>query len=173
MFDQYSFKQKFLALIAMFFILCITAYKRSFGVLVQLISENKTLTEKIEKVNSDSKNLTALENEVQKLDQYIGKQNLDKDRIQDEILNFISTKHQKIKIVRLNPLHVFQDEKIVYLSNEIEVNGEVNDLLKLSLDLEKQFNFSKIRNLKYYTIIKNNTVTGLNLKILFQSYENI
>jgi hypothetical protein len=173
MFNQYSFKQKFIALIVLFFILCITAYKRSFSLFIQLYNEHVVLTEKMEKVNSESKNLSVLESEIEKLDSYIGKQNIDKDKIQDEILNFISVKYQNIRIVKLNPIHVFENDKIGYLSNEIEVSGEVNDLLKLSLDLEKQFDYSKIRSLKYFTVIKNNTVTGLHLKILFQSYENI
>lgn len=173
MFNQYTFKQKFIALLVLFVLLSITAYKRSFRLFFQLYQENKILTEKMEKVNSDSKNLAVLEDEIRQLDKYIGKQNVDKDRIQDEILNFISTKHQKIKIVKLNPIHVFKDDKIIYLSNEIEVSGDVNDLMKLTLDLEQKFDYSKIRHLKYFSIIKNNSILGLHLKILFQSYENI
>ena len=51
MFENYSYKKKFTVLIAVFFMLSITAYKRSFHALFQVINEYRALSEKVDDIN--------------------------------------------------------------------------------------------------------------------------
>lgn len=55
MFENYSYKQKFYALIVLFFMLSVTAYKRSFRALFDVVCEYKTLSKKADDINKKAK----------------------------------------------------------------------------------------------------------------------
>lgn len=173
MFNQYTYKQKFQALLVLFILLGSAAYKRSFSSLFSVYSEYYKLHTKYSDFEQKNKNLPKLQNDIYKLDKVLGKGNVAKEVIQQEIIKFISTKSQKVSIVKLEPIHDFEDENLRIISNQIIVSGNINDLLELTYSLEKDFAFSRIVSYKFFTIKKNNQAVGLQLQIIFQNYENI
>lgn len=172
MFENYSYKQKFRALIIIFIMLSIAAYKRSFHPLIQSYSEYQILASKIEDFNKNFGNMQSLSKEVTLLDKTIGKSNLSKEVIQQEIIKFISTRNKTVSLDNILPIHTFKDDNYTIITNQIEVSGNTNHLLKLAYDFEKEFSISKILSMKLYTSKKNDKEEVLHLKIIFQNYEN-
>ncbi|TRX33719.1 hypothetical protein FNW52_14930 [Flavobacterium sp. ZT3R18] len=171
MFEKYSYKKKNLALLVLTFIIAITAYKRSFHTLVQVMKEYNTLSKKNEDVNKKSGNSNNLHEEVAYLDRIIGKEGVSKEAIQQEIVNFTSKRHPEVSINILEPIHLFQDENHTIITNQLDVTGNVNQLLQLGYDFEKNFSYSRIVNMHYYISKKNNKTDLLHFKIIFQNYE--
>ena len=170
MFEQYTYKQKSIALVVVFLMLSYTAYKRSFKNLIEVYEENKELTKRSNDIVSKSKNLDILSMEIASYDKYLGNQNIARDVVQQEVISF-STQHEGISINDLQAIHAFKGENYSIYTNQLDVTGNINDLLKLAYDFETKFNFSRVVSTNYYTVKKNNANEILHLKILFQNYE--
>ena len=173
MFNQYTYKQKFTALLIVFCMLLVTAYKRSFSQLITSYSEYKTLSEKANEFNSKSKQFGKLTTDVASLDQIIGKGGKPKEIIQQEIISFIANKHSEVAINTIQPIHLFNDQSFAVVTNIIDLTGNSNQLLQTAYDFENNFNTSKIVSLQFYTEKKSDKEEKLHLKLIFQNYEGI
>ena len=170
MFEQYTYKQKCIALIVIFIMLSFTAYKRSFKNLFEVYNENKELTKLSKDIASKSKSLDALSMEIASYDKYLGNQNVARDIVQQEIIAF-STHHEGISINDLQAIHTHDGENYKIYTNQLDVTGDINSLMKLAYDFEIKFNFSRVVSTNYYTVKRNNSNEILHLKIVFQNYE--
>ena len=171
MFENYTYKTKCKALVILFIMLSITAYKRSFRSLFELIAEHKILSLKIDDMNSKSVNSSILKNEIRYLDDIIGKGGVTKQMIQQGIVDF-ATRSKNTSIYNVEAIHEFEDGDFTIITNQIDVTGNVNELIAMVYNFEKKFNLSKITSVRFYTVKKNNLATILHLKIIFQNYEN-
>ncbi len=171
MFEQYTYKKKFIALGLVFVMLCITAYKRSFSTLVEVIKENKELTNNVEQLNQKAKNSDKLTQEVAALDKLIGKEGMQSQEVQQQIVNFATNK-ANVSISDLQPIHTADDGNYVISTNQIDVTGNVNQLLQLGYTFEKDFDLSRLASMNFYTTKKNNKIEVLHLKMIFQNYGN-
>ncbi len=172
MFNQYSYKKKCVALLGIFVILSITAYKRSFSTLIAMISEHKTLSKKIVDLNKKTNNRDKLTKEIAYLDKITGKAGTTKEMVQQGIVSFVSEKHSKVSINELKSIHIFYDTNYTLITNQLDVTGGVNQLMELAYDFEKNFSFSRIVSMNFYSIKKNNITEVLHLKMIFQNYES-
>jgi len=170
MFEQYTYKQKCIALLVIFIMLSYTAYKRSFKNLIEVYKEHKELNFRSQEITSKSKNLELLSMEIASYDKYLGNQNIARDIVQQEIIAF-STQHQGISISDLQAIHTYEGESYSIYTNQLDVTGNINNLIQLAYDFETQFNFSRVVSTNYYTLKKNNNTEILHLKIIFQNYE--
>lgn len=172
MFENYSYKKKFTALIAIFLMLSITAYKRSFHSLFQVMEEYKELSEKVDDINKKANNTDGLLRDIAYLDKVIGKEGITKEMAQQGIVSFATKNHAHISINNVQPIHVFSDDNYRIITNQLDVTGNSNQLLQLAYDFEKQFDLSRIVSMNFYTTKKNNKFEVLHLKMIFQNYEN-
>lgn len=170
MFEQYTYKQKCIALIVIFFMLSYTAYKRSFKNLIEVYKESTELTKLSNDIASKSKNLELLSMEIASYDKYLGNQNIARDIVQQEIIAF-ATQHDGVSINDLQAIHTFEGENYTIYTNQLDATGNINSLLKLGYDFETKFNYSRVVSTNYYTVKKNNSNEILHLKVLFQNYE--
>jgi hypothetical protein len=171
MFENYTFKKKFIALILVIFLLSLTAYKRSFKQLLEVYNENIDLKELSNNIKSKTNDIDKLRNKVTQFDKFLGNQNVSNDVIQQEIISF-STLHKGVSISELTSTHVFENENYKVLTNQLDVIGNANELLKLIYNFETNFNFSRIISTNLYTKKKNNSNHELHLRIIFQNYES-
>lgn len=171
-FEKYTYKTKVKALAVLFVLLSYTSYKRSFTSLISLIRENKELNEKANKVNNKPNDINNLNDQLMLLDRMIGGEVNNKEEIQHNIINFISRYSQDISIYNLDQMHEFEDSNYKIYTNQVDVTGEINHLLKLSYDFEKNFSSSKLISVNFYTQKENNKTDVLHLKMIFQNYEN-
>jgi hypothetical protein len=172
MFENYTYKKKFVALIIIFCMLSIAAYKRSFKNLLEVYKENLNLKELSCNIKNKTEDIDELRKRLNQYDNFLGNQNTTNDIIQQEILAF-STNHKGISIHELKTTHIFEKENYRILTNQLDVIGNTNDLLKLTYDFETNFNFSRVISANFYTKKRNNNNNEeLHLKIIFQNYEN-
>jgi hypothetical protein len=172
MFENYSYSTKLKALVVLFILLAITAYKRSFSSLVDAYQENKDLKEKINKINSKTSSLDKLSKEIATLDILIGKEGLSKEIVQQGIVSFVTKKSQNVSINNLQSIHEFKDTDFRIYTNQLDLTGNFNNLSQLAYSFETNFDYSKVVSLDYFVEKKNNTSNLLHLKIIFQNYEN-
>jgi len=171
MFDKYPYKTKFKALLVVFSMLAVAAYKRSFNPLFDVIKEHRELLEKEDKLSKGSGDLQKLTAEIAAMDKVIGKTGLDKEKVQQDILGFIA-KHPSVSVYNMEPIHVFSDESHTAYTYEVDITGNLNDLLVLSYSFEKSWNYSRIVSMNFYTSKKERKIDILHLKLIFQNYEN-
>lgn len=171
MFDNYSYKQKCIALGIIFLMLSAAAYKRSFKSLFDAMSENETLANKSQEYRVKSKSMDSLMKDIATLDNMLGKENVSKEEVQQGIVSFVGVRHQDVSIHDLQPIHSFIDGNFKIVTNQLDVTGTVNQLLKTAYDFERNFKLSRVVSMSFYTI-KNNKSEVLHLKIFFQNYEN-
>jgi len=172
MFENYSYKQKFFALMLVFFMLSVTAYKRSFHALFDVMAEYRVLSKKADDINKKSKNTGTLKNDVEYLNKIIGKEGVTKDMVQQGIISFATTNSSAISINDLKPIHDFPEEDFHIITNQLDVTGNTNQLLELAYNFEKKFDYSRMVSQSFYTTKKNNKSEVLHLKMIFQNYEN-
>lgn len=172
MFENYSYKKKFIALLLLFLILSVTAYKRSFNTLFQVIKENKDLSAKAVDYAKKSNSSNKIIKEIAYLDNTIGKQGETKEKVQQGIVSFALNNSKEVSINDLQPIHLFSDEKYTVITNQLDVTGNTNQLLVLGYDFEKKFNASRITSMNFYTSKKNDQIDILHLKLTFQNYED-
>lgn len=172
MFENYSYKQKFYALIVVFFMLTAAAYKRSFHTLFDVITEYRTLSKKADDINKKSNNTDSLKKDIAYLDKIIGKEGVTKEMVQQGIVSFSSENSPSVSISDLKPIHDFPEDDYHIITNQLDVTGDSNQLLNLAYNFEKKFNLSRIVSINFYTTKKNNKSEVLHLKMIFQNYEN-
>lgn len=171
MFEQYSYKQKFLALLVISGMLTIAAYKRSFKTLIEVVKDHKELTRKKEELNQKLQSLNSLEQEVNYLDNIIGKEGIEPQEVQKDMVSFIS-RAQNVSIFDLQPIHTADNNQYLISTNQVDVTGGVNSLLQLSYNFERDFNKSRMVSLHFFKSNKNNKKDVLHLKMIFQNYAN-
>ncbi|MCF6133370.1 hypothetical protein [Flavobacterium wongokense] len=172
MFNQYSYKLKFKFLIVFFIILSVAAYKRSFSNLILLYKENSTLREKKGVMKNQAPNVNALTVQVAGLDKLIGKEGVEKEKIQQEIIAFLVKNSSGVSINDLQPIHNFTYDDYQVYTYQIDLTGSYNELLDITYKFERQFEYSKIISLAFYTDKKNSKTEILHLKLIFQNYES-
>ncbi|MFL9843543.1 hypothetical protein [Flavobacterium rhizosphaerae] len=172
MFEQYSYKIKFKALLVIIVLLSVTAYKKSFSTLISVFKENRALSSRVQELKGTTGNLKALEQEIDMIDRVLGKGGADKEKIQQKIMAFAATHNKHPSIYNLAPIHTFQDDDFRTYTNRLEVTGNTNQLLQLSYDFEKNFETSRLVGLHFYTIKKGSSKPELHLNMIFQNYEN-
>lgn len=172
MFEQFSYKKKFLFLMVIFGMLLAASYKRSFSVLIDSIKENNKLTEQSISFQKKTKNINRLMSEIAYLDKVIGKENVTREQIQQDIVNFIALKQPQISITDLQPIHVFQNNDHLIITNVVEVSGSLNQLLQLGYSFEKELETSRVVAMSFIKRKNQQKKEELYLKIIFQNYEN-
>lgn len=171
-FKNYSYKTKLKALLCIFCMLSFAAYKRSFSSLISLREENKVLSEKVKKTDAKTMNVDLLTSKIAEIDKIIGKEGLDKEKTQQEIINFITMHDKTVSIFNLESIHEYVDPNHKVYTNQLDVTGNLNNLLALSYNFEKEFKYSRLVSLSFYTAKNNNKQGLLHLKMIFQNYEN-
>jgi len=173
MFKGVTYKKKFFAVVALFTILSITAYKRSFKMAFETVSFYTESKNNIEDNSNIHTNVTLLKNEINSLDQIIGKKAKNPEIVQNNILNFLSQQEINITLSKIENIHISSDSYFTVYSNIVSLNGSFNELLKTIYIFEKDFEYARIASLKFYVVRNRRTKTKeLYNDIIFQNYEN-
>mgnify|MGYP003612168191 CR=1 FL=1 len=172
MFEKYSFKIKFKALLVLFVLLSIAAYRRSFSSLGDALMENRTLVKRVEQMQSKTMDVGKLRSEIEGLDKIIGKEGVSREKVQQSIVGFLSENTTTIQINDLKTIHEFVEENYKIYTYQLDLLGNYNQLSHVAYQFEKKFEYSKIVSMKFYVDKKNNKSEVLHLKMIFQNYEN-
>lgn len=172
MFENLSYKQKFWALIGILLMLSIAAYKRSFSLTLNSYKEYKDLTEKLIYVRQNSSIVDDLDAEIRYLDQLIGSDRIEPELVQLEILNFVTTSSKKVNVVSVEEIHEAADNDFLIYTNQLIIEGSMQELLDVVYAFEKEFTHSRVINVSFFKKKDFSTKKiKLYAKIIFQNYE--
>lgn len=174
MFENLSYKKKFIALISILVLLGITAYKRSFALTLDARSNLNLSRQKLTDVSNSQGKITALKTEVAYLDEIIGKEAANADIVQQEILNTFNSVVNGSELVELEEVHMASNDYFNIFTNRLILSGSFNDLLDATYRYEKDFDFSRVVSLKFYVKKEPRTKKKkLFEQLIFQNYEKI
>jgi len=172
MFENLTYKQKFIALLAIAVFLGFAAYKRSFKFTIDAYNEYHELSDKLNEISSSSNTIQELDAEIRYFDNLLGKENVESVLVQQEILNFVTNKSKSVHVFDLSEVHEASDNEFVIHTNQLTIEGSFEELLKIVYDFEKEFSYSRVVNTSFFK--KKDFKTRrikLYVKIIFQNYE--
>ncbi|NUY79268.1 hypothetical protein HUK80_00055 [Flavobacterium sp. MAH-1] len=170
MFEKYTYKQKLLALMAIFVLMAATAYKRSYRNLFELYFQNAELKAKAVDIKKKSAEFARIRKDKQTFDALLGSEKGSKELVQQNIMAFTS-RRGGVSIQELAPIHSFSTEDYQANTNQLDVTGSLDGMLRLAYGFETDFRDSRLFALHFYKT-KFNMRETLHLKLFFQNYES-
>ena len=174
MFNNLTYKQKFLATLLGFVLLFMASYKKTLKHTLTAKKQLHNVEAKLLDINSSYSDIYALKNEVKVLDNIIGGYTLDPGQVQQKILDFITKKNSDTNVVSIEDVHLYNNKEFLVYTNQIELEGSYDSLIKMLYEIEKKLKDSKVVSSEMYSKKEYRTnTTKLFLKIILQNYEKI
>jgi len=174
MFENISFKKKFIILVLLLFILGFTAYKRSFALTSDAYQTFNAAKLKLSQVSNSQGKIAVVKSEVAYLDNLIGKEAASADIVQQEMLNTFNLIGTKSELIELEEVHMAKNDYFNIYTNRLLLSGNFNELLAATYYYEKDFDFSRLVGLRFYIEKEPRTRRKiLNEQLIFQNYEKI
>ncbi|WP_396591865.1 hypothetical protein [Allomuricauda sp. R78024] len=174
MFENISYRKKFLVLITLLIAIGITAYKRSYSITLDAYKSLKSSREKLKDVSNSQERIAILKEKVDYLDNIIGKKATNADLVQQEIINTFTKIKNDSDLVKLEEVHKANNEYFNIYTNRLLISGTFNELLATTYKYEKEFEFSRVVSVRFYVEKELRTrKKKLFEQIIFQNYEKI
>ncbi|SNZ01700.1 hypothetical protein [Flagellimonas pacifica] len=171
MFEKYSYKQKFLGLVALLLVLFLAANKRSFKVTKNAYGQMREIREKLEFMQNSNHDSRELQRQMDLYDNLIGKQDIQPDMAQQSILDF-ATKYDDIEIDELSETHFSNTKGFDVITNRLTLEGSYSALAKVVYDYEKNFKVSSLVGVSFIREKNyNRRKNKLKVLLIFQNYE--
>ncbi|MEE9363942.1 MAG: hypothetical protein V3U92_15180 [Cellulophaga sp.] len=174
MFENLSYKKKFIVLMLLLVVLSLTAYKRSFRITIEAYKTLEMSREKLAEVNNSQHRIRGLKRDVEYLDNIIGKETASADVVQQEILNMFTEVNSDVVLVKLEEIHKAENEYFKIYTNRLVLSGSFKELLDANYYYERKFEFSRVVSLGFYIERERRTRRKkLFQQIIFQNYEKM
>lgn len=171
MFSDITYKKKLIVLFILIALVFLVANKQSFSVTKNAYQQIKELEHKLKYVNSSTQGIDEIQSELAIYDKLIGRQGLKPEEIQQQILNFIS-KINEIKLINIAEIHQAKENGFHIITNQLIIEGGINELLKTIYAFEKNFAYANIVSIDFKKEREFQTrKLKLRVKIIFQNYE--
>ncbi len=148
-FDQYSYKQKNIALLVLGVLLAAASYKRAFSVTIETAEYKTELQEKLILAETSDQQIRTKQIEIAQLNRLIGKEGNTIEKVQQEFLNFFAKRAQSISVHQIEEVLHFQHPDFSINTHRIVLKGDYINTLRFIYDLEKKFNLAKILNISF------------------------
>lgn len=172
MFENLTYKQKFITLVVVVTLLAIAANKRSFKLTKNAYEDYQIKKKELDYVESTPNNIHNLDYEISFLDNLIGNENLEPELVQQEILNFVTNTDYKVQVVNVTEIHEASSNDFNIYTNQLTITGDFESIVSMVYEFEKKFSYSRVVNINFFK--KKNFKTRkiqLYAKIIFQNYE--
>ena len=176
MFDRITYKQKNYGLLAVFLLLAMVSYKRSFVLSINTSREIKQQEVQKAGIHQSNDRLNLLTSEIRRLNASLGKTDQTSDRVRQELLKEISKlqDHLSVRIESINNPHLFSSIDYKILTHEVLLEGDYRGLITAINRLENEFTYARIINAKIFkTKARGDIKSKLYAKLLFQHYYKI
>jgi len=173
MFDRLTYKQKNYGLLAVFILLAMVSYKRSFILSINLKQEINQQDMQKQEIKHSTKKLDLLKVEIDLINKNLGRTDETTDKVQQELLKEISNfpKSYKLTVENINPTHLFATVDYRILTSEVLLEGNFKGLVKAINQLEREFEYARIINTDIFkTKDYGDKKSKVYAKILFQHY---
>ena len=154
MFSQLSFtyRQKFYLIIIGGILVFAALYKKTYRNIFDIHGELDLTKEMIispEKIYSEIGSVRA---EIRSIDDILGGGAPDESSEQTRIFKFITASGLPVDITRIRDEHVFHEVDYTVYTNEVELEGDYEQLISLLYRMELNFNSSRVMSAKFYTL---------------------
>ncbi len=166
-------KKRYLVIIALVLLFAVT-YKKLYAVTIYKITNYYQIKDQEIDSVAINNNLQLIKKEIERLDVVLGNETFNENRIQQDILHFISKNknNKKIIVSSLEKTHKFTSDDISIITNSLTIQGSYNDLIEIVYVLEQDFKSSKITSVKMFKKRNNKKQRDeLYARILFQNYK--
>ena len=173
MFENIPYNKKVIGLVVITIMLSIAAYKRSFSLTIGAYQKLNDLQDRLTYINSSNEDYSMISQEIQILDELIGKKGIDPIRVQQELLDFVSINHNnKVSIVDVAKIHESTNKDFLVYTNQLTLKGGYQNLLEVIASFETDFEYSRLVSIAFDKK-KNykNKKSVLNANLIFQNYE--
>ena len=173
MFENIPYNKKVIGLIIITIMLSIAAYKRSFSLTLSAYNQMNDLHDRLAYIHASNEDYSTIDQEIRVLDDLIGKKGIDPERVQQELLNFVSINHNnKVSIVDVAKIHESTNKDFLIYTNQLTLKGNYQDLLEVIASFETDFDYSRLVSIAFEKK-KNykNKINILNANLIFQNYE--
>jgi len=170
-FDNYSYKQKNLALLVLGVLLVAVAYKRSFKTTFETQAYIAELALKKEEAISSQQAIRQLQLEIANVNKLLGKENVSIERVQQGFLNFFALKSSGLSVQQIEEVYTFDHPDFSINTFRIDVKGDFIQQLRFINNLEKDFDEARLIHTHFET--QKDLVTGRSYLIstlLLQNY---
>lgn len=172
MFNNLTYKTKFIAVIVGFILVVLACYKKTYKHMFAAKKELNTVEQKLVNTDDSYSIVSNLKYDITQLDNLIGGQTKNPQFVQQDILDFISKTNYKVDIVSIEDMHIYEGEEFNVFTNQIEVEGSYEALVKLLHQIETYFKNSRVTNTSFYSRKNYKTKRKqLFLKIILRNYE--
>lgn len=174
MFENIPYRKKLPILLAILLLTGITAYKKSYRITLDAYSSLRTTEEKLAEIRNSQERVSLLTDQVDYLDNVIGKKSTDANIVQQEIMNSYTSMENGSELIKLEEIHKASNDYFNIFTNRLVISGNFNELLKTTYAYEKDFEFSRIVSVMFYVEnIPRTRKKKLFEQIIFQNYEKI
>ena len=137
---------------AIFVLLGMAAYKRSFSLTFAALSELENQEEQLQSTQHVQEDLESLRLQINQLNQNIGKSDIQPDLVQQEILGEISlfADNNHVNLEKLEETHSFKTVDFTIYSNLIRVQGSFNGIISLAYHMENNFEYARVTNVNVF-----------------------
>ena len=173
MFDKLTYRQKNYGLLALFVLMVMVSYKRSFVFTLNALTELENQEAQKSSTLHAQSDIETLHIQIAQLNKNIGKSDIPSDRVNQEILGAISdySLSTPVNLESLEETHAFQTVDFTIYSNLIAVEGTFNGILSLVYHMENKFEYARLTSVDIYKekdfSSKKEKLYG---KLLFQHY---
>jgi hypothetical protein len=174
MFKKYTYQQKFKVSIVLLVLLALATYKKTYRQIFRIHNELETMTQRINETGASNQEIYNINTQLNDLDVLIGRQGAEPEMIQHKMLDFITNSKLDVNVINIEKAHLFKGAEFMIYTNQIEVEGGYENLVKLLFQIESDFMISRVSNVKLYTVKDfRNKKKRLILKLILQNYEKI
>ena len=174
--NKLTYKQKKIGILVLFVFVLVVGYQRVVS--HSVIEINRYIKNKEIKKNEGEirQSILNIQNDIYSLDAYLGDDNFKEHLIQQEILEFITSKTEgnKIAVTAIKPVHSYSISSYSIISNSYTLKGSYNSLINLIYQVENSFVKSKLNSVRFFKK-KNYKLNKQELfaELLFQNFKLI
>ena len=148
-FDQYSYKQKNLALLILGVLLTAVAYKRSFKTTIETRDYISELRMKQQDAVSSQQAIRLLQVEIAGVNKLLGKENISIERVQQGFLNFFARNSSGLSVQQIEEVYTFDHPDFSINTFRIDLQGDFISQLHFIHRLEREFDEARLIHTRF------------------------
>lgn len=145
-FEGYTYRQKNNVLVLLVILLAAVAYKHSYLTTSELIEERDRLDFEKEKARYADESIQIKQKELFLLNNFIGKQNLSVEEVQQDFLNFFDSCATNLIVYEIDKVRTYAHPDFQINTHKIVIKGDFIESLKFVHKLESDFRSGVVYN---------------------------
>lgn len=173
MFNQYTYKQKTIALGVIILLLGVVAYKRAVSQTLQVLNNIEVVEEQLSSLENSDQKKNQLMQELHAIESIIGISSIEGNELQLDLINAVS-KNNQVELYQFPVSHEALNSNVRITTLSYTVKGTYWDLVRFIYNLEKDIKKAKVVSVKLEKIKSYRTQEiELYATIYFQNYEMV